>query len=314
MKILVESMEGVGDCIYQRPFIKQLIGMGHEVYIRVYLHDLYSDIVGLKFLKPKKDYTYRTQEKQRNQQSKIQYAVEPKEFDEIVKPLYSGKDLVHDSIIYTMFHKFGIEPNNKLEWTLPYFETHKNPEYQNIKKIIYDSGKPLAIMRPSTIRKEWEVYTRSPDPTYLFWVSHVLHEMGYFVISIADANGTDEWIEQPEPYADMKLHDGELGIYGTLDLMRGASVVVGGSGFIVPACVSLGVPLFVLFGGRGAYDSPYKIFHASMDLRKVGWALPRNFCRCTLNKHNCDKSIPDLDDKFMTFMRQLQLLEETNDT
>lgn len=304
MKIKIISMEGIGDCIYQRPFVKKLVEEGNDVYIATFLHELYSDIKGLKFLKPSKQDTYRTQQKQTSSQSKIEYSDET-EFDKVINPLYRGEDLIHDSIVFSMAEKFGVTDVANLSWDLPDLSKH-NEQHWNILKHIPFGLKKIAVVRPSTIRKEWEVSTRSPDPTYLYWCSHVLREFGYYVISIADLEKDQEWIETPVPYSDLQLHSGELGVYGTLDLLRFADIVVGGSGFIVPAAVSARANLFVIFGGRGAYDSPYKIFHGSMDLRKVGWAVPKNFCRCTLAKHNCDKSIPDLDDKFMTFIRQTQ--------
>ena len=298
-------MEGVGDCIYQRPFIKQLIKDGHEVYLSVYLHELFSDIKGLKFLKPAKEHTYRTQQKQFDSQKSIKYDTPPPKFDKVIDPLYSGTDLIHDSIVYSMSLKFGVDNLSNLEWNLPNLSHHLT-KHESILKSIPFGFKKIAIVRPSTIRSEWKVSTRSPDPTYIYWCAHVLHEAGYYVISIADVDGSNEWIEGPAPFADLTLHSGDLGIFGTLELLKTADVVIGGSGFIVPATVSAKVPLFILFGGRGAYDSPYKIFHPSMNLKKIGWAVPRNFCRCTLAEHACDKSIPDLDDKFMNFLRQIQ--------
>jgi hypothetical protein len=122
---------------------------------------------------------------------------------------------------------------------------------------------------------------------------------------MADLVDGQEWLVADAPVADMTLHKGELGILGTLSLMASADLLVGGSGFVVPAAIMSRVPLFVVFGGRGEYDNPQKLFDLRMNLKKVGWAMPDNFCRCNKNVHDCDKKISDLDHQFFSFMKTL---------
>lgn len=116
----------------------------------------------------------------------------------------------------------------------------------------------------------------------------------------------EEWLADGiDVPAQMKLYKGELGVYGTLELIKHAEIVVGGSGFIIPATVSSDTNLFLILGGRLMYDGISKTLHPSMNLNKIGWASPKNPCKCTLNKHDCDKTIPTLDSDFFNFLRKI---------
>lgn len=307
--ILVNPMEGIGDQIYIRPFVKEL-SKKHEVYINTFTPFLYSDL-NVQFVDPRRKNpqtrTYRTQQKSflSDVDPKI-YVKEPPYVGRVVETHYKGEEILKTSIVANFFSKFNIPFETKIEWTLPSLmdqqELIKKVESMTDKKIQWDK---IAIVRPATVRKEWEVHTRNANSAYIAWCSKVLIEFGYTVISIADCSDNEEWIVQPAPPAHVHLHKGELGIKGTLELLRCASVIVGGSGFIVPAAASVGTPLFIIFGGRMAYDTPYKIFHNSMDMNKIGWAVPDNPCRCTLTQHNCDKSIAHLDTIFLEFIRRI---------
>lgn len=287
-------MHGIGDQIYQRPFVKNLVKQGHKVYIKTFLPEIYKDI-NVKFVQPNPEGTYRTQQKAFSQ---IKWATLPSEY-KTIKPFYTGADLINTSIIHAMkvkFQEFG--DMTELDWSLPWY---------NKETIRVPKGKKLALIRPATVRNEWKVLTRNPDPEYINWCAKVLLESGYYVVSIADCDGINEYIVGDDPPADLHLHKGELGIFGTLNLIQEANIVVGGSGFIIPATVSSEkTNLFTIFGGRMAYDSPYKVFHTSMDMKRIGWAMPNNPCRCTLTKHDCNKKINNLDDKFMEFLGRIQ--------
>lgn len=295
--ILIDSMHGLGDNIYQRPFVKNLVEQGNNVYIRTVLPGIYNDIKGLRFIKP--GATYRTQEKSLLKESQtIKWCSLPESY-EVINPLYDGANLKETSIIQSMKIKFSKYGNmDDLVWDLPYFGWKNN---------IDNKGKPIAIIRPGTVRNEWRVTTRNADPKYINYSAAVLKEYGYYVISIADVDDINEFLVGQPPAADLVLHKGELGIYSTLDLMSISDVVVGGSGFILPATVSMANPhLFVIFGGRMMYDSPYKVFHPSMNMKKISWATPTNPCYCTLSKHDCNKNILDFDSQFMKFIKELQ--------
>lgn len=304
-KVFVKSMEGIGDHLYLRPFLKVLTEE-YKVYTTTFLPELYADIPGVHILNPKdfhdRGTTYRTQIEQFNN-SEFEYQKNPpKSFDRTFDPHYGEADVKTYSIVSTFYRKLDLPFHKELVWDLPNFASKLD-----MKKFVIPWDRKIAIVRPATVRKEWEVHTRNPHPNYIAWCARVLQENGYFVISIVNLKPGIEWTPDGlVPPADLYLHSGELGIFGTLELLKRASVVVGGPGFVTPAAVSANVPLFTIFGGRMAYDTPYKIFHTSMNLNKLGYAVPDNPCMCTETVHNCNKKITHIETKFMEFLTRTQ--------
>jgi hypothetical protein len=293
MKILVKCMQGIGDSIYARPFIKMLVEDGHEVFLKTVLPFMYGDL-NVKFVKV--EATLRSQKKSLAG-STYEMLAEP-DVDKIIDFFYSAQDMKAYGIISHLEKVFGYEVGS----TMPIFDLPHLPAHGiDVPKL-----KKLAIVRPVTHRKEWLCSSRSPNANYVAWCAKILKDMGYYVISIADCEAGQEWIEEDgDPIADQKFHKGELGLERTLSLIQAADIVVGGSGFIVPATISAGTNLFIIFGGRGGYDNPHKILDLRMDLKKIGWALPNNFCRCKAMEHDCNKEIKDLDSQFFRFMRNV---------
>lgn len=298
--LYITTMEGLGDNIYTRPFIK-ILSKRYNVYLNTVLPKIYKDL-DVKFIDPKKP-TYRTQQKELIKND-VSYSELPEFYEEITCH-YKGQDLLNDSIITTMYKQFDIPFSEKLEWDLP---DYWDEFISNSNSVLIPRDKKIAIIRPATIRAEWEISTRNPNPNYISWCAKVLHESGYYVISIADLEPNKEWLADNINIdsADLKLHSGELGIYGTLELLKMADIIVGGVGFISPAGVSANRPLFTIFGGRQQYDCLQKIFHPSMDFGKLGWSIPDKPCRCTLMKHDCNKTISHLDSDFYNFLGKIQ--------
>lgn len=291
--IHVVTMSGIGDSIFQRALIKYL-AKDNIIYLSTVLPDMYSDIPNVEFIKTKT--SLRTQNKVIHSPN-IKFVDLPKDI-KTYSPFYSGEHLIQGNLISSLMQQLHIPLDTKLEWDLPDFSEHL--------KDFKIPDKKFAIVRPSTIRKEWPVYSRGADPSYLLWCSKTLMDFGYHVISIADLEKDVEWLDgNIDVYAHEKYYKGELGIYQIMELMKRASIVVSGVGFCVPAAVCAKTNLFTIFGGRMAYDNPSKIFHPTMDLSRVFWATPDKPCRCTLDDHHCNKRIENLDSDFMKFLSKI---------
>jgi ADP-heptose:LPS heptosyltransferase len=297
LNIHIKTYEGIGDCLYTRPFIK-ILAQSNNVYIDTVLPKLFSDIDNVHFIKHDAE-TYRTQQKELNKDDTV-YVNLPKKIDKYYQPQYGSKELTTDSIISTFYKQLQIPFYEKLDWSLPDFS-------DILDKHNIPTDRKIAIIRPHTIRKEWEVTTRGANPNYIAWCCKILNEAGYYTIAIADLEKNVEVLaDNIDVPAQLKLYKGELGIYGTLELIKRADLVVGGSGFIIPACASAQTPLFLILGGRLAFDGISKTLHPSMDLNKIHYAVPDNPCKCMLNKHECDKKISKLDVEFFNFLRIVQ--------
>lgn len=279
--MFIKSMNGFGDSIYIRGFAHAY--RGH--YIETPFPELFEDL-GLKCVKPETD--LRTQSRHIEQSKYKWYPKPERERPTIVK--YGHKNLQYGSIISALKRILNTQPN----FTLP--ETGKSPIEHN----------KLAIIRPVTIRSEWKNTSRAPKPEYIYSASQILKEKGYYIVSIADIEDGKEWLEGTVPYADTYFHNGELSFMELLALIKSAKVVVGGVGWIVPACIASKTPAYFILGGNGLHNAPEKITDRNyMDLSRIGWAKPDKFCMCSLKEHDCNKYIGDFDGKFTSWLDKL---------
>lgn len=289
----IKTMDGIGDNIYLRPHIKEL-AKSNKIILETVLPDLYRDIPNVEFVEAYSQ--YRTQKKV---ESTITKFVDRPDYAPL-EPFYTGKDLLTSNVTSSFARQLNVPLDAKFEWTLPdFFTSHYIPTGYRIP-----IDKKIAVIRPATLRREWLVRTRNADPLYIAWCAAVLKDYGYHVIAIADLEKNKEWLyNEVDVVADEKLYAGELGLYATLQLIQMADIVVGGSGFILPATASAEkTKLFTIFGGRMAYDNPQKLFHPTMNLEKIGYSVPDHPCRCTLDEHDCNKFISNLDSDFFRFL------------
>lgn len=275
---LVQGMYGLGDNIYQRAFVKQMPG----AYVVTPWPELYSDL-DVKAVKPQT--RLRTQLKN-VRESKEKWHPFPKA-NRTVQISYGARELANGSIVSAMKGKFGVAPGS---FDLPDFGP--SPV----------SNRPYAIVRPVTVRSEWRNPARSPRPEYVAAAAEELRRRGYYVVSLADLEAGQEWLVPPAPPCDERIHKGEWKVKQLLSAIRHASVVVGGVGWIVPACIATRTPLYCVLGGCGGHNAPEKITDPSMDLTRVGWAIPDKFCRCSNNMHECEKEIRGFDQNFRSWL------------
>ena len=293
MKIHIKGPEQIGDSIYARPFVQKLHNNYHDLYMTTVHPWLYSDM-NIKFVKPesiklrtpKVEFLYETTKG-------MEFHTLPADIDKEIEFHYTAPDLKKNNIWGHMDARAGLE-SASIHFDLP----KTLPEH----RVRIPGNKKLAVIRPVTLRAEFPAATRNPEPNYIGWIAKILKNSGYHVVSLADLVPGEEWIEGDVPPADLRLHHGELGIAGALSLIRDADIVVGGSGFLIPAAIAAGTKLFIVFGGRGGIDNPTNLLDLRMNLSKVGWAMPDNFCRCGGHTHDCDKKISDLDSQFFKFM------------
>ncbi|WP_447867201.1 hypothetical protein [Rahnella bonaserana] len=282
--IFIDGMLGMGDTIYQRAFVKQLPAGS---YIKTAWPELYED---LQVNPVRSDTTLRTQRK--NEVKSAATFFTPPSPRQTKRIFYGPADLKRGSIFEAMRYQFGIEP---APLDLPSF----GPE-------LFTARKPIAVIRPATVRSEWRSDSRNPDPDYLLQASQILRK-NFFVVSVADLQDGEEWLVGDEPEADLKLHAGELSIKELMRLVEHAAVVVSPVGWALPAAIAYKTPVYVVAGGRGAHNAPEVVTDPRMDLHRVGWAIPDNYCRCEAWDHHCDKRISNFESKFEAWLNEVVL-------
>jgi hypothetical protein len=276
--LYVEGMKGLGDNIYQRAFVK-VLAQQRDVYLATPWPELYEDLP-VRFVHMTTP--LRTQAKNLRRQIR-EWTAKPAN-PQLIQPSYGGGL----SIVQGMERRFGCAP---VEFDLPRFEN------------VIDAAKPICVVRPATVRNEWCAPARNPNPEYIAQAVEALRR-DYFIVSVADLQEGAEIALEPLPYADLRLHAGELGVKQLLGLVQAASLVVGGVGWIVPACIAAKTPLFCILGGNGGYNAPEKITDPRMQLDHIGFARPDNYCMCDRMTHKCDKTISNLDEQLGAFLER----------
>lgn len=273
--IYIDGMKGLGDNIYQRAFVRQF----DQCFLTTPWPEIYSDLPNV--LPVRSPTTLRTQAKNVQRYDGQWYNPPARR----AKPIAYGGH----GIIPGMSRAFGIKPG-----------VFDLPDYG-----LPPIAGPYAIVRPATLRREWIAASRNPDPAYIVEAATMMREAGLTVVSVADLQDGQEWIVGEAPPCDIQLHNGELSVTELLSLTRHATAVVGGIGWIVPACIAMQVPAWIICGGQGGYNYPGRITDPIMDLSRMAFAMPDNFCMCTARDHKCDKRIIGHGERFGRWLSNL---------
>lgn len=280
MSVFVRGMQGLGDNIYQRAFVKALAG---DVFLQTSWPELYEDLPNVRFVKPTT--VLRTQSANAARQPAERWSSPPasRRID-----VGYGAGLERSSIPAAMRRAFGIEPQRM---DLP--DCGPSP---------VRSEKPIALVRPVTMRTEWLNEARAPLPEYVAIAAAIVSKT-HHVVSIADLKPGAEWLVGPTPKAHETFHGGELDVRALMALVAASELLIGGVGWIVPAAIAAGRRLYCILGGQGGHNAPERLTSSQMDLSRIGWAMPAKFCRCTNMRHACDKHIDGFETGLRTWLQ-----------
>lgn len=176
------------------------------------------------------------------------------------------------------------------------------------RKSPLDTPWPVAVIKVTTVRKEWSSAARNPKPEYVNWIASQLLKT-HFVVAVGDIVDPDEVIVGKMPPCNLAFIKGELSVEDLIGLVRYADIIVGGVGWNVPMSIALKTKSFVILGGRGAHNAPSVITDPAMDLSRIGYAKPKDYCRCSSAQHDCNKDIPDLAEQWETYCGRVRLIQ-----
>jgi len=275
-QVLIRGLWGLGDNIFQRPFVRAAAKQ-YQVWLDTPWPELYADL-DIKFVQGKR--ILRTQRKNMALQPAERWSRSPPMRE--VKVSY-GAEVVKSSILAALEQRWSAL---KVAFDPALFDL---PD-MGPSPIV--SERPIAVVRPVTVRTEWRNEARNTQPEY---VNALVAELmaTHTVVAVADIAPGHEWTTGTLPPAHHHFVAGELKVRELLALVRDADIVVGGVGWIVPAGLALHVKTFVVLGGHGGQNAPARITDPRLDLSRIGFAIPEKFCRCTNMLHNCDKRIAD---------------------
>ena len=282
-----EGMYGLGDNIYQRAFLHHFPG----AYLRTPWPELYQ---GMDVRCVRSETSLRTQEKNERRSDYCYHRAPIRALRKRIA--YGAREIASCGIVQAFRQQFGV--TDSLVFDLPSFNT-MSP--------LIPQEERIAIIRPATIRTEWASASRNPDPTYLCTSARLLRQAGFFVVSVADTEPGKEWVVGPEPEADLTLHQGELTLTQLCSLYEQAAAVVAPVGVSLPMAIAYKTPLFVVAGGCGGHNAPGVVTDPEMDLSRVRWAIPDNYCLCTRADHHCDKRISYFRQQFTRWLYDIVL-------
>lgn len=273
----VTGMCGLGDNIMQRPFVRAA-AQNRIVYLSTPWPELYAD---LQNVRPCRSMTRLRTQAKHERATTVRWWMQPggvrRRFS------YGARALAEGRTIQQALEQALPLNGAPFVWDLP--SVARPPSLDT-------GGRPLAFIRPVTERSEWHNAARSPDPDYVRLAAQRLMA-SHYVVAVADLAPGQEWlVGRPVPCHAAFLQ-GELSTMQVIELMRVADVAVGGVGWIVPAALAMGVRTFVYLGGNGGHNAPEVIVDPRADSSRLGFAMPRNYCRCADKHHDCDKSIDD---------------------
>lgn len=276
--LLIRGMRGMGDGIYQRPFVRAE-AQRREVFIETPWPQLYADLENVRPVRAAT--TLRTQAKNARAQPESIWHQAPRHADQMTFR-YGTAELRRHSIIQTMERQLPLY-GGPFVFDLPpawYFNTPEQGSY--------------VVVRPVTVRREWQNTARNPDPNSVYRAAQWAREAGYRVILVADlADGHEHAVGTLPPH-DVAYLKGEMDLTDLMALVQNAAACIGGVGWLVPMAIAARTPLFVLQGGQLAHNGPKTITDSRMDLSRVGWAKPRYPCECDRMNHNCRKDPANL--------------------
>lgn len=292
----IRGMQGLGDNIFQRPFIHAL-SRQWTVYLETSWPEFYADLP----IKVVRSTTrLRTQAKNINR-AHVAWSSWPSNCPHNKQISYVHALRTGGSLIKGMEHTFCIKFEPQL------FDLPQLPP-SPIK-----TDKPIAFVRPVTIRPEWHNDSRGPKPEYIAAIADALRPTHHIVV-VADVEDRAEWFVGAPPKGDTEFLRGQLPAMQMLALLGASDIVVGGVGFIIPAAIALKKWCFVILGGMGGHNAPHIVADRRLDSSRLGFAMPKDFCQCTNMRHQCNKEIPDLMQQFSSFReRQASMTQLPSD-
>lgn len=281
--LVIIGQHGLGDSIYARPFIRAA-SKRRPTYLQTPWPELFADLP-VSFVRPSS--RLRTQAKNIERQPRTLWTDAPVCCD-VVKLAYGHADFAAGHTIAQ-----AIEQRLPLEGAP--FVFGLPPMGPAISR-----AKPIALVRPVTVRSEWRNEARNPLPEYVAHVAQSLMDTHHVVV-VADLSPGFEWLEGELPPHHEAFVQGEFNVRQLLALAGAADVIVGGVGWIVPAALALRRPAFVILGGQGQHNSPERITDPRMNTSLIGFAKPERYCQCANMTHKCDKKIPNLQAQWVTW-------------
>jgi hypothetical protein len=275
--VLIDGFRGFGDAFYMKGPASRLLRSGYQVCVRTPWPQVFADRSEIRLLAPGKT-GLRTQDA--NAARVPVWGAEPMTSRRVILGYNAKKDFQQGSICEAMESMAGVTGETVAED----YRTKVGRGW--VRRWMRELPRPLGVIHPPSVRREQKNPARAPLTEHMqeivdarrdiFWVS-----VGWL------AEGEESLIGDPLKRVGARYDHGELTVEELLALISIADVAVTGPCWMFPAAMSLGAPLFGVFGG---YAPPRTILNPLLS-EKVACVAPEKFCACLTDEHDCDKRI-----------------------
>jgi len=273
----LKSMQGMGDNIFQRPYVYTLCGLFNNVYLNTPWPHLYWDMPeNLNLFNPNSK--LRTQKKNCNLNADLYGNKIPPGSATLYRPAYRLK---RSQSVYRDF-------DNRIPRTGFFF--HMDPPGSWANDLPFDPSEPFCLVRNTTTRREWFVKNRNCRNEYLQFAARLYKKLtGCRIIEIADIDNDVEKIDGEHiKVADLRLTKGELSHPNLMWAFKNATAVISCTGFALPLSHMVKANALIIFGG---YELPEWFEHEEHDCPNVLTIAPDNPCGCYIKNHDCNLEI-----------------------
>jgi hypothetical protein len=269
--------------------VETALRAGRPVYLTTPWPELFADLAGpepLHFVKP--DGVLRCQARNLERQGDTRWSTVPAGVPAL-RLTYNPSSIRNHGIVGAMEACVGFRAS--VPMSMPPFKLGARLSRALPRQ------RPVALIRPVTIRSEWRNEARAPRPEYIAQATAIARRLGFFTVLVADVDGVNEWAIDPWPEADREYARGELCLEEMLALAARADVIIGGVGWIVPAALATKRPALIVQGGMGASNAPDRLVPPGAEHR-ITFLEPDEYCGCAEKDHDCGaKLISDFEAK-----------------
>jgi len=291
--VYVIGFNGFGDCIYQFPFVKKASERFEEVYLMTAFPFLYESLKNVKYVRPQTGLlTCLESMKQYREDFWVPAPMDP------VDPTQYRLDntpftfLYHDgmkdgkSMMESWNETIPIYEGTSIDFSIPIPRDHYDVALRIYNRIAFGTNKKICLLHQPGTRKEWVNYARLPKTEYFQFLIDEFKDEYYFV-SVGNKN-VEDYIGKLHTI-DLRFDYGELNLMTIMALASLSDMVISYISFLIACGVASGTKTFCLFGG---YIRPEMwIDYKYMDMDKIGYVAPIDFCNCHDRLHECNKEI-----------------------
>lgn len=298
---LHETYFGLGDCIYERPFVVEMAKQFDRVYVRTPFPQLYWDQDPGKFLFLPRRTRLNLQAQSIDQFKNWQIEPEPAQISHQSCFWMSGVNSPISSQTARFLRDSGLP---SVAFSMPVNREWKNAAFRFFEEKLLDlmigplRRHKFCIIKRPTVRTEWYCPARNPKIEYLQAIINYLRET-HIIVSVAALREGEEWLDGDLYGIDLELHSGEIDVWTLLGLVKIADLSVCTQSFVVPWAMATRSKCFCVYGGFGGpwrFTSPW-----IRTAPHFGYAAPDPFCDCGKMEHDCKKDIPNFMKTFQDY-------------